>query len=179
MYLVADTEAQTAYNDEELNLEVNVKLKRQRAILEHELKHGVANRQKLLEVRKEIVDKEQLLCNTMNTYLLGWSPLIKGRFKRYENNPDLQTEWIKENVTYYHTPKITQNPWQLMLDDLVMEYHDKIIDGGKYRLIIYFHNLDYDAQNFFKWLWMRILEVQFILIRLFTTIHCIAFRLNT
>lgn len=41
IYLVADTEAQTRFNDEQENFNVNVELKNQRAKLERKIKNGL------------------------------------------------------------------------------------------------------------------------------------------
>lgn len=41
IYLVADTEAQTRFNDEQENFNVNVLLKNQRAKLERKIKNGL------------------------------------------------------------------------------------------------------------------------------------------
>ena len=41
IYLVADTEAQARFNDEEDNFNVNVVLKNQRAKLERQIKNGL------------------------------------------------------------------------------------------------------------------------------------------
>lgn len=41
IYLVADTEAQTRFNDEEINFKANVMLKNKRAKLERKIQNGV------------------------------------------------------------------------------------------------------------------------------------------
>lgn len=41
IYLVADTEAQTRCNDEEINFKANVMLKNKRAKLERKIKNGI------------------------------------------------------------------------------------------------------------------------------------------
>lgn len=87
----------------------------------------------------------------MNTYLLGYAPLMTPkRLLKIGDNINEQTKWINSHVKYYFEPDYEVTPWKQMLDDLVTKYHSKITDGADYRLIIYFHNLDYDAQHFFQ-----------------------------
>lgn len=87
----------------------------------------------------------------MNTYLLGYAPLMTPkRLALIDDDINKQSKWIDNHVKYYFEPDYEVSPWQQMLDDLVAQYHDKITEGADYRLIIYFHNLDYDVQHFFQ-----------------------------
>jgi hypothetical protein len=157
LIFVADSEAQTAFNDSKLSDEIELGLKKRANEIKHEILYHPTLQLKveLRNLEKEVAAKSVGLCNEMNTYLLGYSEIKNGKraAKWYESRVSkmgvekAQDEWAEKNVNYYYKPEPTDEPWQAMLNDMVKKYRDKIDDGKRWYAVIYFHNLDYDAQN--------------------------------
>lgn len=157
LIFAADSEAQTAWNDTELSEEIELKLKKRANEIKHQLRYQSSQplQAELLSLEKEIAAKSAGLCNTMNTYLLGYCEIGGGKRdkKWYQRRVDeygveqAQSLWTDRNVRYWYKPEPTDEPWEAMLADMVKQYRDKIGDGKRYFAVIYFHNLDYDAQN--------------------------------
>lgn len=157
LIFVADSEAQTAWNDSTLSDEIELGLKKRANEIKHELLYRPTLELKveLRNLEKQIAAKSVDLCNTMNTYLLGYTEIKNGKRDEqwYERRvikngvEKAQDEWAEKNVNYWYKPVPTDEPWQAMLNDMVKKYRDKIDDGKRWYAVIYFHNLDYDAQN--------------------------------
>lgn len=157
LIFVADSEAQTAWNDSEISDEIELRLKKRANEIKHDLLYHPTMRLKveLRNLEKQIAAKSVDLCNTMNTYLLGYAEIKNGKratqwYERRVNKMGVekaQNEWTDKNVNYWYKPEPTDEPWQAMLNDMVKKYRDKIDDGKRWYAVIYFHNLDYDAQN--------------------------------
>lgn len=157
LIFAADSEAQTAWNDTELCNEIELKLKKRANEIKHELLYHPTVRLKieLHNLEKEIAAKSVDLCNTMNTYLLGYAEIKSSKRDQawYQNRinkygvEEAQNLWTEHNVKYWYKPEPKDEPWQAMLNDMVAKYRAKIDDGKRWYAVIYFHNLDYDAQN--------------------------------
>ena len=57
---------------------------------------------------------------------------------------------MRKNVKYWYCPNPDENGWEKMLDDIINLCGEKIKQGSTHTAIIYFHNLDYDAQHFLQ-----------------------------
>lgn len=157
LIFAADSEAQTAWNDTELSEEIELKLKKRATEIRHQLRYrrSVPLTLELRELEKTIAIKSTDLCDTMNTYLLGYCEIGSGKqaTQWYQRRVDkyglekAQELWTDRNVRYWFKPNPTDEPWEAMLADMVQKYQDKIGDGKRWVAVIYFHNLDYDAQN--------------------------------
>ena len=147
LFFAADTEAQTVFNDEKLSDYINVTLKTRRGQLQHQLQYNPSSqvRNELIRVNNEIEAKSKELCNVMNTYLIGYAP-ISTKKVTIKN----QDEWVRNNVKYWYCPNPDENGWEKMLDDIINLCGEKIKQGSTHTAIIYFHNLDYDAQHFLQ-----------------------------
>lgn len=160
IYLAADTEAQTAFNDKLLSDYINVTLKKQRAKYEHYARWsnlpdaGLALKIKTIE--NKIKQLRSHLCYKMNTYLLGYCEINRKNIREYHkavndnNRQQLQDKWVDRYVKYWFNSNVKQTPWQDFLNEIVFRYGNEIRFGGRSKLIIYFHNLDYDVQNFLQ-----------------------------
>lgn len=157
LIFAADSEAQTAWNDTALSEEIELKLKKRANEIRHQLRYKPTQELKdeLVALEKEIAIKSTDLCNTMNTYLLGYCEIGAGKREQkwYQRRVDeygveqAQNLWTEKHVRYWYKPGPTDEPWEVMLADFAKQYRDKIGDGKRYFAVIYFHNLDYDAQN--------------------------------
>lgn len=157
LIFAADSEAQTARNDSELSNEIELGLKKRANEIKHELLYhpSVKLKIELKRVEKTIAAKSAGLCNEMNTYLLGYCEIGTGKraanwYQKRVNEYGVeaaQNLWTDQYVRYWYKPEPKDEPWQAMLIDIVKKYRDKIGDGKRWCAVIYFHNLDYDAQN--------------------------------
>lgn len=157
LIFVADSEAQTAWNDTQLSNEIELHLKKRVNELKHELKYtnSVTAKAEMRELQRLITEKSVRLCNTMNTYLLGYCEIGEGKreknwYKRQVEKSGVEAAqdlWTDRYVRYWFKPEVHDEPWEAMLNDMVQRYRDKIDDGKRWYAVIYFHNLDYDAQN--------------------------------
>lgn len=157
LIFAADSEAQTAWDDTKLSEEIELKLKKRANEIRHQLRYSNSHQLKdeLSQLEKTIAAKSGGLCNVMNTYLLGYCEIGGGKREEqwYQRRVEeygvekAQNLWTDRNVKYWYKPDPAVEPWEAMLADLVKQYRDKIEDGKNYFAAIYFHNLDYDAQN--------------------------------
>lgn len=171
LIFVADSEAQTAWNDTALSEEIELKLKKRLNEIKHELRYHptVELKRKKSELERKIAVKSTGLCNEMNTYLLGYAEIGTGKRakKWYEQRVEkygvehAQDLWTDRNVRYWYKPEPNDEPWEAMLRDMVQRYRDKIGDDKAYFAVIYFHNLDYDAQNLIQHIMDQDFECQF------------------
>lgn len=158
LIVVADSEAQTAWNDSKLSDRIELEIKKRCNELKHEMLYDDMNINDRLEyhhLQKVVAEKSLQLCNTMNTYLLGYAELHNNKtdlawYDKREKafgRDKAQDDWTNKWVKYWFCPDPRDEPWEHMLDDMVKNYREKIAVGKKYRLTIFFHNVDYDAQN--------------------------------
>lgn len=157
LIFAADSEAQTAWNDTQLSNEIELHLKKRVNEIKHQLRYNSnkALKDELRDLQRMITDKSVRLCNTMNTYLLGYCEIGEGkREQKWYNSrvekygvEQAQDLWTDRHVRYWFKPEVHDEPWEAMLDDMVKRYRDKIDEGKRWFAVIYFHNLDYDAQN--------------------------------
>lgn len=137
LWFVADTEAQTVWNDEK---EVEAtKQARIRAIDED-----------TPQARRAVGEARSKQCNRMTTYLLGYSPAYKyvnlGEKVTKYSNKYTHKAWLDE-VKHWYTNH-DEDLWHYMLNDIISNYGELIRTKAKYKAVIFFHNLSYDVQNF-------------------------------
>lgn len=124
--IVADTEAQTVWNDERLNYYVNVKLKNYQNYLIHRLKYHYSSdlKNKLQQVQRKIADLSDKLCNEMNTYLLGYAEVDPKMTKQQEiiyqhllkeSKKQAHDYWVSQFVNYFVETDPQVSPWSSTL----------------------------------------------------------------
>lgn len=141
IWFVADTEAQTLYDDQEV-------VRRTNDIRRCLLNTPDLPQKHLLE--KQIILSRQHECNRMSTYLLGYSKVYDFKMDSFERCEQFDcqkthAEYLA-NVKYWFTGS-NQDLWAKMFEDIISEYGKLIWKGEKYKAVIFFHNLTYDIQN--------------------------------
>lgn len=177
LIFASDTEAQTEFNDELAQQEYS-KINKQKRELEtaNELTRlGVRhddiekNNIKVKKLTDELNHLDSLLCNNMNTYLIGYAPVFRSQSLRnkmrdnylkkchqkhdgdFKNCKDCH-QIEKRQVSYFIAKSSQVSAWKLMLDDLVARYRKYILNGSTHTALIYFHNLNYDVQNLIQYM---------------------------
>lgn len=138
LWFVADTEAQTMVDDKVV---VNKS---------KEIRTSIVNNQfdpiKRKQLEHDLVNNRLTECNEMTTYLLGYSPVYNITSKTIDKTEHNHDYWLKR-VNHWFTDS-NEDLWHHMFDDIIDRYGKRIKKGGKYKAVIFFHNLNYDIQNF-------------------------------
>lgn len=174
-YLIfaSDSEAQLKFDDSQAQkryAEINRELRELRTdeqLKQMGVRDGVigSNSQRIRSLSQQLEHLKQFLCEEMNTYLLGYAPVLRkpslrnrrdNRLKRVHEADLHQADFKhcsichhleKTQVRYFVGKDIEHQVWFDMLNDMVLRYRRSIMDGAEYTALIYFHNLDYDVQN--------------------------------
>ena len=177
LIFASDTEAQTEFNDElaqKQYSEIN-KQKRELETANELTRLGVRheniekNNIKVKQLSDELDHLNSLLCDDMNTYLIGYAPVFRSQSLRnkmrdnylekchekhsgdFKNCQDCH-QIEKRQVSYFIAKSPQVSAWKLMLDDLVARYRKYILNGSTHTALIYFHNLNYDVQNLIQYM---------------------------
>lgn len=185
IYISCDTETQLTFDDSFISYQTErykLHLKKlqiwyERGKMTHNeyramVKETNNNWNKILVACKELgIDTR--ICDTIETYVLGWIEYSSLHVFRAHNITGLnhldartnhkldghnaEHEWdcpechdlMKEDVSLVENRDYTNNPksvWQGFLDDLCERYGDKVKKGSTHKLRIYIHNLKFDAR---------------------------------
>lgn len=174
LFFASDTEAQLNFNDEIIQRKYSEINKQKRAVATQlELINGGfikgdvnVLRKKLHEYEDQLIHIQQYLCEDMNTYVIGYAPIYRGKTQRYrKRDKKLKHNHIKHNhkgefescivchqlekseVHYFIEKSIKKSVWIDMFEEMNKRYDKLIRHGSKYTALLFFHNLNYDIQS--------------------------------